>query len=203
MKNILKETLVTRAVAFAARAHDGQFRKGTDVPYIFHPMEVAAITAGMTKDTRVIAAAVLHDTVEDTGATAKQIKKRFGPRVAELVAAESENKRRDQRAEDSWPVRKWETIEHLEHCTDRDVKILALADKLSNLRAIYRDYDNVGDKLWDRFNQKDPTMIGRYYVSFVGACEELKEEPAMQEYREILRRMGWADLPPLDPSVVK
>ena len=140
----------------------------------------------MTNDTRVIAAAVLHDTVEDTDTTRKQIKKRFGPRVAELVAAESENKREDQKAEDTWQIRKSETIEHLRHCDDKDVKILALADKLSNLRAIYRDYKEIGDDLWGRFNQKDPAMIGWYYRSFKETCAELDGTAAYAEYVELL-----------------
>ena len=192
--------LVTRAVEFAARAHDGQVRKGTEIPYIVHPMEAAAIAAGMTADPEVIAAAVLHDTVEDTDATREQIEKKFGSRVAELVAAESENKREEQAAEKTWKTRKSETIEHLRHCDDRDVKILALADKLSNLRAIYRDFLKQGEDLWKRFNQSDPTMIGRYYRSFVDVCGELEKETAMKEYRELLEKMKWIDLESLDPS---
>ena len=180
--------LVTRAVIFAALAHEGTVRKGTKLPYIVHPMEAAAITAGLTEDQEVIAAAVLHDTVEDTGASLKMIENQFGPRVAELVAAESENKREDQKAEDTWEVRKNETIEHLRHCTDRNVKILALADKLSNLRAIYRDYCAIGDKLWKRFNQNDPSKIGWYYGCFVDVCAELKGTTAYAEYEELIRK---------------
>ncbi|MBQ3860464.1 MAG: HD domain-containing protein [Clostridia bacterium] len=185
----MKETLVTRAVAFAARAHDGQFRKGTSIPYIVHPMEAAAIAAGISEDPDVIAAAVLHDTVEDTGASIEMIKDQFGARVAELVAAESENKREDQKAEDTWKVRKQETIDHLLRTTDRDVKILALADKLSNLRAIYRDYKEIGDDLWERFNQKDPAMIGWYYRSFKETCAELSDTTAYMEYVELLDKV--------------
>lgn len=186
MENKIDTSLVTRAVIFAAKAHDGAARKGTKIPYIVHPMEAAAITAGMTDDQEVIAAAVLHDTVEDTDTTKKQIEDVFGSRVADLVAAESENKREDQKAEDTWQIRKSETIEHLRHCTDRDVKILALADKLSNLRAIYRDYYAIGEKLWERFNQSDPAMIGWYYRSFKETCAELSDTTAYMEYVELL-----------------
>ena len=77
--------LVSRAVIFAAAAHDGQVRKGTDIPYIVHPMEAAAIAAGLTNDPEVIAAAVLHDVVEDTGTTKNELEAEFGSRVAELV----------------------------------------------------------------------------------------------------------------------
>ena len=181
--------LVTRAVEFAAREHDGQVRKGTEIPYIVHPMEAAAIAAGMTDDPEVIAAAVLHDTVEDTEVTREQIEKEFGSRVAEFVAAESENKREEQAAEDTWKTRKGETIEHLRHCDDRDVKILALADKLSNLRAIYRDHRALGEKLWDRFNQKDPGEIGWYYGSFRETCAALADTAAYTEYTQLLDKV--------------
>ena len=186
MENKIDTTLVTRAVIFAAKAHDGAVRKGTKLPYIVHPMEAAAITAGLTDDQAVIAAAVLHDTVEDTNTTREQIEAEFGSRVAELVAAESENKREDQKAELTWEIRKKETIEHLRRCTDRDVKILALADKLSNLRAIHRDYLALGEKLWDRFNQNDPEKIGWYYRSFTETCSELADTAAFREYAELL-----------------
>ena len=181
--------LVTRAVIFATEAHDGAVRKGTALPYIVHPMEAAAIAAGMTSDPEVIAAAVLHDTVEDTDVTREQIEAKFGSRVAKLVAAESENKREDQKAEDTWKIRKQETIDHLRRTTDRDVKILALVDKLSNLRAIYRDYMAIGDKLWERFNQKDPKEIGWYYRSFEETCAELVENAAYTEYVELLGKV--------------
>ncbi len=181
--------LVTRAVIFAAEAHDGQVRKGTDIPYIVHPIEAAAIAAGMTNDPEVISAAVLHDTVEDTDVTREQIEAEFGSRVAALVAAESENKREDQKAQDTWKIRKQETIDHLRRTTDRDVKILALADKLSNLRAIYRDYAAIGDKLWERFNQSDPKEIGWYYRGFAKTCAELNENVAYQEYVELVEKV--------------
>lgn len=82
--------LVHCAVLFAAEAHRGEFRKGKAIPYILHPMEVAAITAGMTDDPEIIAAALLHDTIEDAGVSAEEIAAEFGPRVASLVQAVSE-----------------------------------------------------------------------------------------------------------------
>ena len=181
--------IVTRAVIFAAQAHDGAVRKGTTLPYIVHPIEAAAIAAGMTDDPEVIAAAVLHDTVEDTGAPREQIEAAFGPRVARLVASKSENKREDQKAEDTWKIRKQETIDHLRRTTDRDVKILSLADKLSNLRALHRDVLALGGELWKRFNQKDPSLIGWYYRSFEETCAELADTTAYAEYVGLLDKV--------------
>ena len=93
-----KVGLLERAVAFAAKAHSGTFRKATRIPYIVHPMEAAAIVATLTDDEEVLAAAVLHDVIEDTGHSAEEIAGKFGERVARLVLAESENKRTERSA---------------------------------------------------------------------------------------------------------
>jgi myo-inositol-1(or 4)-monophosphatase len=181
--------MIDEAILFAAKAHQNEVRKGNGQPYIFHPIEVLSLVSLMSKDDEVLCAAVLHDTVEDTDVTREQIEAEFGSRVAALVAAESENKREDQKAEDTWKIRKQETIDHLRRTTDRDVKILSLADKLSNLRAIHRDYMAIGDKLWDRFHQKDPKEIGWYYRSFEETCAELKKTAAYQEYVGLLDKV--------------
>lgn len=89
--------LLSEAIIFAANAHEGQFRKGTQIPYILHPMETAAIVGTMTTDDETLAGAVLHDVVEDTDATADEIEELFGRHVAALVASESENKRENDR----------------------------------------------------------------------------------------------------------
>lgn len=78
-------TLVTEAVIFAAQAHDGAARKGSVIPYIVHPMEVVAICATLTDDPQVLAAAALHDVMEDCGIGFDELSRRFGVRVAGLV----------------------------------------------------------------------------------------------------------------------
>lgn len=112
------------------------------------------IVSSMTNDREMIAAAILHDTVEDTDTSLDDIKNLFGDRVAKLVSSETENKRTDLPASDTWRIRKQETIDYLAS-SSHDEKILVLGDKLSNLRAMYRDYISIGDDLWNRFNQKD------------------------------------------------
>ena len=163
--------VVCEATAFAAHAHAGQTRKGSSVPYIVHPMEVASIVASICPDESTIAAAVLHDVVEDTGADLDEIRRRFGLRVAEIVAAESEDKRRDRPAHDTWRERKQATIDHLTHTDDPSVLVVALADKLSNMRSIARDYREVGDDVWQRFNMRDANLHAWYYRAVVAALE--------------------------------
>ena len=173
--------LLDKAIIFAVNAHRGQLRKGTNTPYILHPMEAAAIVGSMTNDDEVIAAAVLHDTVEDTAVTLDEICEQFGKRVAELVAAESENKREDKSAASTWKIRKEETIEHLK-TAPKEVKMLTLGDKLSNIRSICRDYEAQGDALWQRFNQKDKNEHRWYYKSIADCLSDLREYPAYKEY---------------------
>ena len=187
---LLDETisLMDRAIIFATRAHSATYRKGTSIPYIVHPIEAAAIVSTMTDDPDMIAAAVLHDVVEDTDATVEEISFFFNERIARLVEAESENKRKDLPPQETWMLRKMETLEFLRTKADREAKILALADKLSNMRAIHRDQNTVGDKLWERFNEKDKTKHAWMYRQVANALSELSDTFAWQEYDELVRK---------------
>lgn len=180
--------ILEQAIVFAVNAHSGMVRKGTQNPYILHPLEAAAIVSTMTTDKEVIAAAVLHDVVEDTDITIETICQQFGRRVAELVDAESENKRPGQSAASTWKLRKQETLDHLSAVEDIAVKMVTLGDKLSNIRSIYRDRQTMGEKLWDRFNQKDPMEHYWYYSGICEALKDLSGYTAWQEYRELIRR---------------
>ena len=181
-------SLMDRAIVFATRAHSGTYRKGTSIPYIVHPIEAAAIVSTMSDDPDMIAAAVLHDVVEDTDTTVEEISFFFNERIARLVEAESEDKRKDLPPQETWMVRKMETLEFLRNEADRDAKILALADKLSNMRAIHRDQNTVGDKLWERFNEKDKSKHGWMYRQVAEALSDLSETFAWQEYDELVRK---------------
>lgn len=172
--------IVKKAVAFAREAHKGAVRKGTDIPYIVHPMETAVIVASMTKDPEMIAAALLHDVVEDAGVTEEQLKEAFGQRVTALVMAETEDKTK------SWLERKSATIEHLKQAS-REEKILALGDKLSNIRSTSRDYLLEGEGFWDRFNEKRKELHRLYYEGVGRELAELEVYPAYQEYTELCR----------------
>lgn len=187
---LLDETisLMDRAIIFATRAHSGTYRKGTKIPYIVHPIEAASIVATMTDDPDMIAAAVLHDVVEDTDATVEEIRFFFNEHIAKLVEAESENKRKDLPPQETWMVRKMETLTFLREEADREAKILALADKLSNMRAVHRDQKTIGDQLWERFNEKSKEKHGWMYRQVAEALSELKNTFAWQEYDRLVRK---------------
>lgn len=184
----MSQSIVTRATKFAADAHDGMLRKGSSLPYIVHPMEAAAIVSGLTDDAEIIAAAILHDVVEDTSVTAEDICEEFGERVAELVKGESENKREGLPAELTWRIRKEEHIAHLtESCIE--MKMIALGDKLSNIRSLKRDYAILGEELWQRFNQKDKAQHGWYYRSMRDAVSELRDTLAWKELDSLIKEI--------------
>ena len=84
--------MIQKAARFAIKAHEGMVRKGGSMPYIYHPMEVALLVSRMTQDAEVIAAAYLHDVLEDTSVTAEELGQVFGSRVLALVQAETEDK---------------------------------------------------------------------------------------------------------------
>lgn len=185
-------TFYEKAVEFAKIAHKGAKRKGTDIPYINHPIEASLIVYDMTDDVEIIAAAVLHDVVEDTIYTGEDIRKEFGERVASLVADESEDKMRHMSAADSWMLRKEATIEHLKNAS-LEVKMIALADKLSNMRDTLRDYSVKGDAIWLKFNQKDKSKHEWYHRSILDITSELAYTNAWKEYRELCDKVFGGD----------
>lgn len=178
-------TLLDKAIVFATNVHSGAFRKGTKIPYIVHPLEAAAIAASMTCDEEVIAAAVLHDVVEDTQTTKEQLEIEFGKRVTELVCADSENKREELPAAATWEIRKQETLDYIPNAS-KDEQIIILADKLSNLRSIYRDYLSIKDELWNKFNVKEKSKHSWYYTSIAENLDKVKNTCAFKEYIELL-----------------
>ena len=177
--------LVSEAITFAVKAHDGMRRKKSDAPYILHPMEAAVIVGTMTDDQNLIAAAALHDVVEDADINIEEIEVRFGKRVRELVESETEDKRADLPPESTWRVRKEESLEVLKNTDDIAVLMVWLGDKLANMRAIYRDFKVEGIAMWQRFNQRDVTEQAWYYRSIVKLTERLSNTSAWLEYKTL------------------
>ena len=181
--------IVSEAIIFSTQAHDGMRRRKSEVPYILHPMEVGAVIGTMTDKQEVIAAGILHDVVEDAGITMEEIGERFGARVMELVSAETENKREDLPPEDTWRIRKEETIERLKNTDDIDVLMLWIGDKLSNIRAIYRDFLVEGDAVWNKFHQSDIKIQAWYYRSIMRYTERLSNTVAWLEYKTLVEKI--------------
>ena len=138
----------SEALVFAAERHAGHVRKGTDIPYLAHLLGVAGIALeyGANEDEAI--GALLHDAVEDGKASLSEIRDRFAAAVAAIVAGCCDT---DVTPKPPWRARKEAYIAHLP-TQSRSVQLVSAADKLHNARAIQRDYRDVGEALWERFN---------------------------------------------------
>ena len=177
--------IIDKAIMFATMAHSGQTRKGGKKPYILHPLEASVIAADIMNslgkwDDNVICASLLHDTNEDSKINLETLEMIFNKKVADLVKAQSEDKSKE------WKERKQHTINFLLRKTQRGIKIVSLADKLANMRAMKKDYEQVGDELWKRFTVTEKSEHAWYYTSLVNCFDELKETDAYKEYKALV-----------------
>jgi (p)ppGpp synthase/HD superfamily hydrolase len=141
--------LLERALRWAARAHRDQTRKGTDEPYLEHPVGVALILARLGYPEAVLAGALLHDVVEDTAVTLEAIRDTFGAEVANLVDWCTERKWDSEGRLRPWAERKAEQLERL-GAAPMEARAVALADRLHNLTSIAVDLA-AGCTVWERF----------------------------------------------------
>ncbi len=178
--------MLNLAIEVAAKAHQGQIRKGTDVPYISHPYAVAMILARAGCSEEVIAAGILHDTVEDTKLTMEDIRENFGERVEAIVEGCSEP---DKSA--SWEERKRHTIEHL-RTAPWEVRMVACADKLHNIRTTVAEYERLGEVVWSRFKRGREEQEWYYRGLVESLCnqrEDGDEIPFCAEFKDEVERL--------------
>lgn len=162
--------LIERAMRIAAQAHRHHHRKGSDLPYITHPAQAAMILlrAGIDDD-EILAAALLHDVVEDTEHTLAMLAADFPPKVVLLVAAMTERKHDHDGRKRSWQERKDEHLQHIA-AESWEARAIVLADKLHNLGSMVEDLE-AGQDLWTRFNSP-PEKILWYYREMIAAAEQ-------------------------------
>ncbi len=184
----MDSTLLDRAIVFAVEAHRNTERRGKGFPYIVHPMEAVEIVATITNDQELLAAAILHDTIEDTDVAYEQLKREFGDRIADIVYAESDRFVEGVSEENSWHARKQAAITRLAEAP-HDAKVVAMGDKLSNMRAIARDYKMKGDALWQIFHVTDKESHAWHYRGLADSLAELKDTFAYQEFVALIEQV--------------
>ena len=187
-----QNALISKAINFAVEKHStvknpdgtiGQKRKGSNLPYIIHPIEVWQILRNNDCSVEVQVAGLLHDTLEDTNATPEEIKESFGEEILSLVLTESEDKSK------TWKERKQHTIDALANDSIETMQVCC-ADKLSNCRAQLYDYKQIGDALFDRFNkQSTPELQAWYYKSIAKALTPLKGMKMYDELCEVVKEL--------------
>lgn len=169
--------LIEKALQVAAKAHDHQYRKKTDIPYITHPAGVGMILMKAGYDEELIAAGILHDTVEDTTLTLKDIETIFGLKIAKIVEGCSEPDKTLP-----WEERKKHTIEYLK-TAPFEIRVVVCADKLHNIRSINDDYEQIGEDVWTKFKRGKDKQ--KWYYTNVLASLELESSFDMLEELKI------------------
>ncbi len=173
------------ALAFAADAFRHRVRKGTEVPYLTHLLQVMVHVAEHGGDEDQLIAALLHDWIEDIpGADRAVLEARFGPRVADFVVALSDC---FGHPKPPWEERKRDYIAKLA-TEPPELKLISAADKLHNARSMVRDLNAIGDTLWGRFTgNREQTLW--YYREVLAALETGWSHPLLDELRDEVARL--------------
>jgi len=200
------ETLSERfnaALTLAAIAHQGQIRKGTEnavglaLPYITHPVAVAALVQRYGGSEAQILAALLHDVLEDAGpAWARPIQVDFGPEVLELVEFCTDGLPDAAGLKPPWRPRKEAYLAHLRAAVGPGVLVSA-CDKLANLQAILLDLTEIGEGVWDRFTGGREGSLWYYrelVAAFAGRVPEPLAEALRRELASVLELTGASGL---------
>jgi (p)ppGpp synthase/HD superfamily hydrolase len=188
------------ALAFAARLHRAQLRKGTTIPYVSHLLAVASIALEHGADEDEAIAALLHDAVEDQGGDAarREIRRRFGERVAGIVDGCTDA---ETTPKPPWRERKERYIAHVAEAPP-SVRLVSAADKLHNARSILADLRASGGSVWGRFKGgKEGTLW--YYRSLVEAFRAHGATPLVEELARTvaeIERLASADKTPAPSS---
>jgi GTP pyrophosphokinase len=174
------------ALTFATWLHGNQMRKGTSIPYVSHLLAVCGLVleAGGGEDEAI--AALLHDAVEDQGglATREEIRRRFGEHVASIVDGCTDAV---VTPKPPWRERKEAYLAHLPQAAP-EVRLVSLADKLHNARAILADYHTHGEALWSRFTGGKKGTLW-YYRALVEAQRAAGTSPMLDELDRVVTEL--------------
>lgn len=159
-----------KAVQFALEAHKGQVRKVNGAPYVSHLFDVAEILLNAKASENLVIAGILHDIIEDTSFTDKDILALFpsqkGQAILHIILADNES---DKSA--SWMERKTETITYAQNSDDEEGLLLICADKISNLSSLVENMEICGEMVWKYFNSPKDKQIW-YYESLFKVFEK-------------------------------
>jgi (p)ppGpp synthase/HD superfamily hydrolase len=162
--------VINHALAFAAKHHDRQVRKGTKLPYLTHPANVALILTRYGRDNETVVAGILHDVIEDCvgeGYTREMLEQRigdkFGPKVLDTVLAVTYRKVDDDGVDLSGEDRKSDYLERLAAASE-EARWVCAADKIHNVASIVADLRRTVDTetIWSRFGG-GRAGTGRWY----------------------------------------
>jgi len=185
------DELYEEALRLAARAHRSQVRKGTDLPYIAHPVHVSAILQRYSFPRETVIAALLHDVVEDQDVSVAEIESQFGAVIAEIVDALSERRNDTEGGVRPWYVRKAEAVEKIRQASANAAAVKA-ADVLHNAQSILYDLRHEGPSVWQRFTRGPEQMLGYYGRVAALVSVRLGDHPLVRELLAALAEINEA-----------
>lgn len=178
---------IHQAIKFATKVHQGQVRKGKNVPYIVHPLTVAIILSRVTQDEDIIIAGILHDTIEDCNphgsVTKENIEAQFGQRVAQMVDDVTE---KDKTL--PWLERKLQALEHIGEM-GYDSLLVKSADVLHNLSELINDIEIDGVGVLNKFNAGPMNVIIRYQKLIPRIADTWPENPLNSDLKNGLQKL--------------
>jgi (p)ppGpp synthase/HD superfamily hydrolase len=190
---------IVKAIEFATGAHRAQFRKGTTIPYIVHPLDVLSILLKSGAGEDLVIAGVLHDVLEDTPRSKDEIRKDFGNVVGSLVEGASESEAltkgvSNEEKKKTWKLRKSERITKV-RTAGRELRLLICADKLANIRDLLEDQRSLGEGVWAKFNASKVEQSWYYHeiaaamILPKGGVSDLSDAPAYRELQSCIRQV--------------
>lgn len=178
-------SLIERAMRIAVRAHLGQTRKEGDLPYISHPAMVALILTRHGFSDEVIAAGLVHDTVEDTDVTSEDLRRELGDEVAGMVAAVTYDDSL------SWEEKRKKYIETVRNSPE-GAKAVSTADKIHNAQSLIIAHGEQGSGLWKIFNAGKEKKLW-FENAMLTMLKENWKHPLVDEYDVLVGRMNALD----------
>jgi len=174
--------LIEKAKNIAEKAHEGQVRKTDGTPYIVHPFAVADILKKYDFGDTVIAAALVHDVLEDTDVTEEYLRQELGDEVANIVVAVSEDKSLP------WKERKKRYIETVSNAGD-SVKAVSIADKIHNAKSVLLSHAVMGEEVWNKFNRGKEEKLW-FENAMLEMLKARWKHPLMTEYETLVSQLN-------------
>ena len=177
--------LIEKAYRLMLSAHGQQTRKTDDSPYVVHPLMVAKKLARLGFSDAVIAAAMVHDVLEDTEVDEKTLRQELGDKVVDIILPLSENKSLE------WQERKKIYIEKVKNASV-ETKAVAIADKIHNLESLLAGHKDMGPVIWTKFNRGREQKIN-FEKEMLQVFQKSWDNPMVAEYEKLLKEVEKLD----------
>ncbi len=175
------DKLIDRALQIALRAHAGQLRKAGDIPYVEHPVMVALKLAKYGFGSEVIAAALVHDVLEDTDFPESDLRMQLGDEVLAIVLAVTEDKTLP------WEERMRGYIEQV-RLGSVEAKAVSLADKIHNTESLIRAHHDIGADVWKLFSRGKARRV-RFNEEMLAMLTDTWQHPILAEYAALIEQL--------------